>query len=206
MNDPSQLSNFMPALAGWGLLGLALCSTMEKLVPIIPSGGMFIMLGIYGVPALPILPWAVAITAAGSTAGSLFWYGLGRWFGPDRGDALALRAGSLLRVRSERYWQLKDRYRRHRFWLTLASQTLPAVRVYAAFPAGVLAMPSTGFIIATFMGAAFWNGPFLLSGYLLREYGFDRETAILATPAAIFLAHPLLFLASRLCRLIHKAA
>lgn len=206
MSNQSDLWDLLPALAAWGLLGLALCSAVEKLVPIIPSGGMFIMLGMFGVPHLSDLPWAVAVTAAGSTAGSLFWYVLGRWVGPERGDFLVLRTGKRFDVGNEWYWRLKDRYRHHRHIVTFVGQVIPVVRAYLAFPAGVLAVPAKGFVVATFFGAALWNTPFLISGYMLRKDFFDQATAAPAAFAAIVLAYPLLFVAFRIYRSSRNAA
>ncbi|EEF21804.1 conserved hypothetical protein, partial [Ricinus communis] len=62
----------LPDLAAWGLFGLALCSAIEKLVPILPSIALFLMLGMLGVANPVDLPAVIAVTAAGSTAGSLF--------------------------------------------------------------------------------------------------------------------------------------
>jgi len=206
MSHQADLLSLLPALAAWGLLGLVLCSALEKLLPVIPSGGMFIMLGMFGVPHLSDLPWVIAVTAAGSTAGSLFWYMLGRWFGPERGDFLVSRAGKRFGLGKDWYWRLKDSYRDHRHIVTFVGQIIPVVRAYLAFPAGVLAVPARGFIVATFFGAAFWNSPFLISGYMLRKHVFDQGIAAPAALAAIVLAYPLLFMAFRLCRPSRKAA
>ncbi len=43
---------------------------------------------------------------------------------------------------------------------------IPAVRVYLAFPAGVLAIPVRGFAAATFLGALTWNAPLITLGYV----------------------------------------
>lgn len=198
MSHQADSLSFLSALAAWGLLGLLLCSMVEKLLPIIPSGGMFIMLGMFGVPHLSDLPWAVAVTAAGSTVGSLFWYALGRWFGPERGDSFVSQLAGRLDVGSEWYWRLKERYRHHRHIVTFVGQIVPVVRAYLAFPAGVLAVPARSFVVATFFGATIWNTPFLISGYMLRKRLFDQGVASVAAFAAIALAYPLLFMAFRL--------
>jgi len=200
MSDLSYLPNFLPALAAWGLLGLALCSAIEKLVPVMPSVGMFLMLGMVGVTSPADLPAAIAVTAAGSTAGSLFWYGAGRWFGPARGDVLVSRMSRRLDIREEWYLRLKRNYRHNPLWVTFFGQLVPVVRAYMGFSAGVLAIPVRAFAIATFCGAATWNAPLLMSGYLLRRQLFVSDMATSAAVAAIVLVNLLLLVLFRLCR------
>lgn len=206
MSGFSYLSGILSDLAAWGIFGFALCSAIEKLVPVIPSVGMFLMLGMLGVGRPGDLPVAIAITAAGSTAGSLFWYGVGRWLGPARGDALVSKMGRRLDIKEEWYLRLKRSYHRNLIWVTFFGQLVPVVRAYMAFPAGVLAVPASGFAIATFFGAVIWNTPFLVSGYLLRRQIFAPDTAAPAAVAAIVLVNFLLFVVFRLCRPSRTAA
>ncbi len=206
MSDPSYLLGIMPGLASWGLLGLALCSAIEKLLPVIPSMGMLIMLGMLGIDGPGELPVAIAITAAGSTAGSLFWYGMGRWLGPVRGDALMIKIGRGLILEDEWYWRLRSRCRGRRIWLAFVGQLIPVIRAYTAFPAGMLGMPVAGFAIATFFGAAVWNTPFLLSGYMLREQIFTQDTATSVALAVIIPINLLLVMLFCLYRPSRNAA
>jgi membrane protein DedA with SNARE-associated domain len=196
----------LPDLAAWGLLGLALCSVVEKLIPIIPSAGMFLMIGMLGVDHPGDLPVVIAITAVGSTTGSLFWYGAGRWLGPNRGDAFVVRMSRYLDIREERYLRLKRNYRHNVMWVTFFGQLMPVVRAYMAFPAGVLAIPVRVFAIATFFGAVTWNTPFLVSGYLLRRQILAPDTATSAAVAAMVLVNFLLFALFRLYRPSRSAA
>jgi membrane protein DedA with SNARE-associated domain len=202
-NTFSFLSN-LPALvsdlAGWGLLGLTLCSAVEKLVPIVPSYGVLIVLGMFVVPDFAALPWAVAATTAGSTLGSLIWYAVGRWFGPQRGEALVQSAGRYLSFRVEKYRRLTGSYHRNQFWITVTAQVIPLVRIYMAFPAGVVAIPLTCFTTATFVGALAWNAPFLALGYGLRESHVDPSTAASAAIIGIVVVEAVFALGFRFVR------
>ncbi|MFK0161343.1 DedA family protein [Rhizobium sp. NPDC090279] len=206
MNGSSYLLDIVPDLAAWGLLGLAICSAMEKLVPIIPSAGMFLMLGLLGAANPGDLPAVIAITAAGSTVGSLFWYGAGRWLGSARGDAFAQKMSRRLHIKEEWYLRLKRNYRHNPIWVMFFGQLVPVVRAYMAFPAGVLAVPAPGFAVATYCGAVMWNAPFLVSGYLLRKQIVAPDTAVPAAIVAIVLVNLPLLALSRLCRLSRTAA
>lgn len=194
MIDSSYMLDVLPDLAAWGLFGLALCSAIEKLVPILPSIALFLMLGMLGVANPVDLPAVIAVTAAGSTAGSLFWYGIGRWLGPARGDLFVLRMTRRLDIKEEWYLRLKRNYHGHAIRATLFGQLVPIVRAYMALPAGVLAIPAPGFAIATFCGALIWNTPFLVSGYLLRQQILAPDAAAPAAVAAIILVNLLLAL------------
>ncbi|TWB14299.1 membrane protein DedA with SNARE-associated domain [Rhizobium sp. ERR 1071] len=194
MSDSSYMLDVLPDLAAWGLFGLALCSAIEKLVPILPSIALFLMLGMLGVANPVDLPAVIAVTAAGSTAGSLFWYGIGRWLGPARGDLFVLRMTRRLDIKEEWYLRLKRNYHGHAIRATLFGQLVPIVRAYMALPAGVLAIPAPGFAIATFCGALIWNTPFLVSGYLLRQQILAPDAAAPAAVVAIILVNLLLAL------------
>ncbi|OJU17857.1 MULTISPECIES: DedA family protein [unclassified Sphingomonas] len=162
------LSTVIALFATMGPLGLASCALIEKLIPIVPSSGLLIMLGRFAVADAAALPGAVVATTVGSTLGSLAWYGLGRWVGAERGARL-LTFGSLRSLGHERRERLHRAYLRRRFWITFLSQTMPVVRVYIAVPAGALAVPLTGFVVATFAGAVVWNTVFLATGVILRN-------------------------------------
>ena len=144
-----------------------------------PSCGMLILIGMLGVPEASALPWAIAAATAGSTADSLIWYLLGRWFGPERGEALVECAGCYVCLPVAQYRRLKSLYYRNRFWTTFTGQTIPVIRAYMAFPAGVLAFPLSSFTTATFLGALIWNTPFLSLGYVLRDSLLDPTAAAL---------------------------
>ncbi|TWB58005.1 alkaline phosphatase [Rhizobium sp. ERR 922] len=206
MSDSSYMLDVLPDLAAWGLFGLALCSAIEKLVPILPSIALFLMLGMLGVANPVDLPAVIAVTAAGSTAGSLFWYGVGCWLGPARGDLFVLRMTRRLDIKEEWYLRLKRNYHGHAIRATLFGQLVPIVRAYMALPAGVLAIPAPGFAIATFCGALIWNTPFLVSGYLLRQQILAPDAAAPAAVAAIILVNLLLLALLRFYRPSRSAA
>lgn len=206
MSDSSYMLDVLPDLAAWGLFGLALCSAIEKLVPILPSIALFLMLGMLGVANPVDLPAVIAVTAAGSTAGSLFWYGIGRWLGPARGDLFVLRMTRRLDIKEEWYLRLKRNYHGHAIRATLFGQLVPIVRAYMALPAGVLAIPAPGFAIATFCGALIWNTPFLVSGYSLRQQILAPDAAAPAAVAAIILVNLLLLALLRFYRPSRSAA
>lgn len=188
----------LPIVAGiamtlrWDLINVALLAFGEKVIPIVPSYAVLVFLGMTRVSNSSDLLLTIWVTAIGSTAGAMCWYGLGRAIGPARCAALVARYGRYVRLSSALYERLAAAYRQHRFWVTVVSQTIPLIRIYLPLPAGVLRLPLEIFMGATLLGALMWNAPLLGLGYLLRNCGHDPlhvgliiVTALVASELAI---------------------
>lgn len=163
----------IPALAGLGLAGLVLGAVLEKIFPIVPSHVLLIGLGLLGVSGTRDLVVTIAACTVGSTLGSLAWYSLGRRLGAERGEALVERFGRFVFFHANLYRRLMRAYAHRGFTVTAAGQMIPAVRVYLAFPAGVIALPVRTFAAATFLGALTWNAPLITFGYAMQGTAFD---------------------------------
>jgi membrane protein DedA with SNARE-associated domain len=172
-------------LASSGVIGVGCLAFAEKLIPVMPSYALLLFLGMTVVSdAQALLPVAAA-TTAGSVAGSLCWYGFGRALGSQRIERLVARFGGYLLFGPERYGRLTGAYRRNHFWVTLVGQTIPAVRVYLALPAGVLRLEPRLFLVATSLGTFLWNVPFLSLGYGLRWSDHDPAVTGLVVIAGV---------------------
>ncbi|QNA83864.1 DedA family protein [Sphingomonas sp. So64.6b] len=167
------------SIAAYGLLGAALLALAERLVPVVPSYGLFIFLG-SSMVAQPIdlVPLIIATTLA-SSLGAVCWYGLGHWLGEERTHQLVKRFGRYVWLREPVYLSLSDRYSRNAFIATFIGQTIPVVRVYLSLPAGILALPLLTFTLAVFSGSALWVGAFTSLGYGLHVLGWNPWIATL---------------------------
>jgi membrane protein DedA with SNARE-associated domain len=180
MQSLTDIHVLVPALAGLGLAGLVLGAVLEKIFPVVPSHVLLIGLGMLGVSSTHDLAVTIAACTIGSTLGSLAWYSLGRRLGAARGEALVERFGRFIFFHANLYRRLMRAYADRRFLVTAGGQMIPAVRVYLAFPAGVLALPVRGFAAATFLGALTWNAPLISLGYAMRGTAFDPSAWTLA--------------------------
>lgn len=167
--DPSHI---LEIVVSCGLPGMLLIALAEKFTPVIPSYVILALLGMT-ISSGPELAAAVLATAAGSLAGSLVWYGIGRTLGGRRVESAVARFGRYLFFTTGTYQRLAGAYRRNHFWVTLIGQTVPVARIYMALPAGVFAIRPRIFAVAAGLGIVMWNAPFLVLGYLLRGSGYD---------------------------------
>ncbi len=164
---------YIADLATYGLLGAFLMALAERLVPVVPSYGLFIFLGSGMVTApVDLLPLIIIATIA-STLGALCWYGIGNALGEARTHALVKRFGRYVWLKEALYLSLADRYSRNAFVATFIGQVVPVVRVYLSLPAGILRLPIATFALAVFLGSAIWVGGFTTLGYVLTVFGWD---------------------------------
>jgi len=181
MPDPSSLLD----LAAYGIAGAFLLALAERLIPVVPSYGLFIFLGSSLVETpIDLIPLIIATTLA-STLGGVCWYGLGYALGEARTHALVRRFGRYVWLSEKLYLSLADRYSRNAFIATFIGQTIPVVRVYLSLPAGILALPLATFTLAVLAGSAIWVGGFTTLGYGLHVLGWHPYVATIAAVAGL---------------------
>jgi len=195
-----QVPAFASLLLGFGPAGIGAVALAEKMFPVVPSYLVLILLGVTTVTGESDLIIALVATTVGSTIGGLWWYGLGFALGSQRIEALVERFGRYVCVSPALYQRMAGAYRRNRFWVTVAGQTVPVVRVYLSVPAGVLGLAPVNFVAATFLGSLVWNAPLLTLGYILRGSDADPASFGLQLIAGMILFELVVLLAWRLGR------
>lgn len=183
MIDPGYLTE----LAAYGLIGAFVLALAERLVPIVPSYGLFIFLG-SGMSAAPIdlLP-LILVTTIASTLGAMSWYAIGNLLGEARTHALVVRFGRYVWLKEKLYLSLADRYCRNAFVATFVGQMVPVVRVYLSLPAGILRLPLSSFAAAVLLGSGLWIGGFTCLGYILTIFGWDPAVTTLIAVAVLLI-------------------
>jgi len=174
-------------LASYGLLGAFVLALLERLVPIVPSYGLFIFLGsALVVRPIDLVPLILLATAA-STLSAICWYGIGHALGEERTHALVKRYGRYVCLREKLYVSLAGRYTRNAFIATFMGQIIPVVRCYLSLPAGILSLPLVTFALAVFTGSALWVGGFTSLGYGMHVLGWDPLVATLCAVAGLLI-------------------
>ncbi|HYJ52361.1 MAG TPA: DedA family protein [Allosphingosinicella sp.] len=178
------MSDLVPILdlIAYGTIGAFLLALLERLVPVVPSYGLFIFLGSALAERLIDLPLLIAATTIGSTIGAVCWYGLGFALGEERTHQLVRRYGRYVWLKEELYLSLADRYSRNAFVATFIGQTVPVVRIYLSLPAGILALPLATFTLAALAGTLIWVGGFTTLGFGMHVLGWNP---FLATIGAV---------------------
>jgi alkaline phosphatase len=182
----------IPTFLSFGLAGMFAISFLEKFIPVAPSYVLFMLLGMTAASQSGLLALLV-VTIAGSLAGSLGWYGLGRWLGEQRVEAAVARYGKYIFFKLPTYHRLAASYRGNRFVVTMLGQTVPVARVYLGLPAGVLRLPLASFSAAAALGILPWNLTFLTLGFVLQgssqsptTVGLWASAVLIATEFALF--------------------
>ena len=182
----------------YGLAGAFVLALVERIVPIVPSYGLFIFLGsTLANNAWDLVPLIIVTTLA-STLSGIIWYGIGYLLGEERTHRAVVKYGKYVWLKEELYLSLSQRYERNAFIATFIGQTVPAVRVYLSLPAGILALPLGTFSLAVFLGSAIWVGGFTAIGYGLNMFGWDPVIAtIIAVIALVIIEGGILLLIQR---------
>lgn len=159
------LPNFVTCLLATGLCGVMFVAMLEKLVPIVPSVGIYLLFGLTaGSEFSAVLP-LVVISAFGSMSGSLCWYYLARFSGAHpqlRRLSEWLRRFTVVRQTSSWYAESMTR-------MALV-QLVPAARVYSGLASAVVSIDAVRFAIATFIGCLVWNGALITAGWMVRHF------------------------------------
>jgi len=172
-------------LATYGLAGAFLLALLERLIPVVPSYGLFIFLGTALVAhPIDLVPLTIVTTVA-STLSAICWYGIGHALGEARTHEAVKRFGRYVGLREALYLSLAGRYSRNAFVATFMGQIVPVVRCYLSLPAGILALPLGSFALAVLSGSAIWAGGFISLGYGLHELGWNPLTATLLAVLAL---------------------
>ena len=162
------MTDFILSWIAWGgYLGIFVLMALENVFPPIPSE---VIMGFGGIAAargdMALAP-LIACGTAGTTAGNLFWYEVGRRLGYARFRPFVERHGRWLTME----WQ--DVERVHRFFVerggaaVFVFRFMPTFRTMISLPAGMAGMPLWRFCLWTFAGSAIWNTVLALAGYVL---------------------------------------
>ena len=146
-----------------GYLGLALLLVAENLFPPIPSEVVLPLAG-FVVGRGDLGFWqALLASTAGSVAGALILYALGRY----GGRGLVLRYGPWLRVSAKELQRAEGWFRRYGDWVVLGARVVPLARSIVSIPAGTMKMPLPRFIVLTTVGSGVWNAILIGAGVAL---------------------------------------
>ena len=180
-------------IAGYGYPGITALMLLENLFPPIPSEIVLPLTGFFvGREDLSFFPALVAATA-GSVAGAMVLYSLGRW----GGRPLVLRYGAILRVKEKDLDRAESWFDRYDEFVVLFARLVPFARSVVSIPAGTLRMPIWKFLLLTAIGSAAWNSLLIGAGWYLGETWervgavvgpISEAVVVLAAGATVFLA------------------
>lgn len=153
--------------ASIGVAGAFLLALFERLVPILPSAGVFAAIGVASAEGLWCLPVAAVASVLGSSTGAYGTYELG---------AVVHRRGKgarLVRVlrRRDRWGRMVRASCRGAAALPFTAQLLPAARILVPLFAAAARHDRRRFLLATGIGLTLWNVTFIGIGYAVAWMG-----------------------------------
>lgn len=150
-----------------GYLGIALLMLAENVFPPIPSELIMPMAGFTAARGELSMVGVVVAGTAGSLAGALLWYYIGRWIGLERLKRWAAKHGRWLTISPEEVDEAAAWFNRHCGKAVLVGRLIPAVRTLISVPAGVAGMALMRFLTYSALGTALWTALLAAAGYLL---------------------------------------
>ncbi|GAA0540584.1 hypothetical protein GCM10010172_22330 [Paractinoplanes ferrugineus] len=167
-SDLGQLSG----LTGWvasvieslGEAGVGLLVALENLIPPIPSEIVLSLAGYLAAEGRVGLILVLITATAGSVAGALLLYWLGRGLGEDR---LRRWLDRIPLVDAQDLDKADRWFEKHEKSAVLVGRCAPVVRSLVSIPAGANRMPIGQFLVFTAIGSGIWNSLFIMGGYLL---------------------------------------
>ena len=154
---------------GYG--GIFLLMVLENLFPPIPSELIMAAAGFHaGEPGSRLsLVGIVAVAVAGTLAGNLFWYELGRWLGVERFRPLVARYGKWFAVEEEDLDRATTMLKRWGPFAICIGRMFPGVRTLISVPAGMVEIPRGVFYLWTALGSSVWLTFLAMAGYFLED-------------------------------------
>ena len=160
-------------VAAGGLMGVFALMVLENLFPPIPSELIMAASGFAAARGQMSLPLLIVFAVAGTLAGNLFWYELGRWLGVERFRPLVARFGKWFAVEEEDLDRATDMLKRWGPFAICIGRMFPGVRTLISVPAGMVEIPRGVFYLWTALGSAVWLTFLALAGYFLEEH-YDK--------------------------------
>ena len=152
-----------------GMVGIALLMFLENVFPPIPSELIMPLAGFNAASGEQSLVAVLVAGTAGSLAGALLWYWIGRRIGADRLKRLARKHGRWLTITPEDIDKSNEWFGRYGGLAVLIGRLVPTVRTFISVPAGVAEMPILKFLAYTTFGTVFWTAFLTLAGYWLQS-------------------------------------
>lgn len=160
-------------VAAGGLMGVFALMVLENLFPPIPSELIMAASGFAAARGQMSLIWLIIFAVAGTLAGNLFWYELGRWLGVERFRPLVARFGKWFAVEEEDLDRATNMLKRWGPFAICIGRMFPGVRTLISVPAGMVEIPRGVFYLWTALGSAIWLTFLALAGYFLEEH-YDK--------------------------------
>lgn len=150
----SWITDFM---GEYGYIGIFLMIALENLFPPIPSEVVLTFGGFMTTYTNLTVTGVVVAATAGSVAGAIILYGVGRVLHVERLEAIVDRWGRVLRVKKEDIHKSRAWFDKYGYRTVLFCRMIPLIRSLISIPAGMAKMKFWLFLLFTTIGTLIWN-------------------------------------------------
>jgi membrane protein DedA with SNARE-associated domain len=181
-------------IARLGYFGVALLTFLENLFPPIPSELVIPLAGFVAAQGDLHLGMVIVLASAGSLAGAIVWYEVGRRVGEQRLRDWVGRHGKWLTLSVHDVDRAQHWFRRHGRAAVFFGRLVPGVRTFVSLPAGFSSMPLAAFLAYSTLGTVLWTAALAYAGVMLQanftvvSNAIDGVTNALLAVLAIMLA------------------
>ena len=180
----------MEWMNSFGYWGIALLIVLENVFPPIPSEIILTFGGFMTTYTRMTIPMVILFSTAGSVAGALILYAVGRLLPRERLERLVDgKIGKILRFKRQDVEMAMGWFDRKGYLTVLFCRCIPVVRSLISIPAGTARMPMLPFLLLTAIGTAVWDtvligiGAAAGSSWQLPAARFDYQSALLLMAA-----------------------
>jgi len=193
--DFDPVADVMTWISAYGLMGLFAIALLERFVPVVPSYGLLLAVGIAAVDGTWSVLTAFLATVTGSVLGCAACFHAVARLGETRSAHFVQGAGRFFGMTPDSIEHWIASFRRSDMVLAFALQLVPTVRLFAPAFAALLRGSTRRFLIASTAGIAVWNGLFIAIGYYAsRSIEVENTTVLtLASLAGLLVAEAALF-------------
>ncbi len=156
-------------IASLGYFGIAFLMFLENVIPPIPSEVIMPLAGFSVSRGDLGLVGVIIAGTAGSVAGALPWYWLGRSLGTERLKKLVDSYGKIIGLSADDVDKSRDWFNRYGSIAVMLGRLIPGIRTYISVPAGLEEMAFVPFLLYSTLGTVVWIGFLTAAGYFLGQ-------------------------------------
>ena len=153
----------------YGYAGIFFLILLENIFPPVPSEIVLTVGGFMTTAAGLSITGVVAASTAGSVAGAVILYYIGRWLSVERLEGLVEKYGKWLRIKKDDLHKADAWFDRYGVWAVFFGRLVPVVRSLISVPAGMSGMKVKMFLLFTTAGTLIWNTILVVIGAAVGE-------------------------------------
>lgn len=176
--DP--LGTLIAWIAEYGLIGLVAIGVAERFVPVLPSYGLLVAIGIAAAGGTWSVEAAMTATVVGSLVGCLALYWLALALGEVRAYRMLDWIGRLGGMSASRVDGMVSSFHTHQRLFAFGCQLVPTIRLISPVIAGFFRADARAFTIATMAGIVVWNSLFISVGHVAAAIAPMATASVLA--------------------------